>query len=120
MSGAAERLRPLRGTGAGTVITGTVGAVSFRPLLLLDLDFDSGVAAAGGADAARGARFGLMLRDLAVDADASRAAAADDDDAAAGGPGGSSFLLLDLADFADVARVDSNLAASGAGSIFGV
>ena len=101
------------------MITGTIGVVSFRPFpLLLDLDFDSGVATAG-SDAARGARFGLMLRDLAIDVDASRAAAADDDDAAAGGPGGSSFLLLDHAGFADAARFDSNLDAMGVGSIFG-
>ena len=116
MSGAAERLRSLRGTGAGTVIRGTVGAVSFRPLLLLDFDFDSGVAAAG-SDAARGARFGLLLRDLDIDADASRAAAADD--AAAGGPGGSGPLLLDLAGFAEAAGFDSNLNVIGVGSIFG-
>ena len=121
MSGA-ERLLlrvPFFPLGAGAIITGTAGAVSFRPvpLLLLDLDFDSGVAAAG-SDAARGARFGLMLRGLAIDVDASRAAAADDD-AAAGGPGGSSFLLLDLAGFAEAARFDSNLDAVGVGSIFG-
>jgi hypothetical protein len=107
MSGA-ERLLlrvPFLPLGAGAIITGTAGAVSFRPVpLLLDLDFDSGVAAAG-SDAARGARFGLMLRDLAIDVDASRAAAADDD-AAAGGPRGSSFLLLDLAGFAEAARFD--------------
>ena len=72
---------------------------------------------AGLADDAVGAPFDLP-RDLDFDADTSRAAAADDDDA--GGPGGSGPLLLDLADFADVARFDSNLAALGAGSIFGV
>ena len=74
---------------------------------------NSGVAAAADADDAAGAPFGLLLRDLDFDVDASRADAADDDDA--GGPGGSGPLLLDLA-----ARFDSNLDALGAESIFGV
>ena len=86
MSGAVERLRPLRGTGAGTVITGTVGAVSFRPLLLLDLDFD----AAGwtGVSGVCVFCFDLMLLDFDFDVDAAA------EDAAAGGPGGSGPLLL--------------------------
>ena len=114
----AERLllrAPFFPLGAGAIITGTAGAVSFRPvpLLLLDLDFDSGVAAAC-SDAARGTRFGLMLRDLDFDVDAAAAA-----DGAACGSGCSSFLLLDLAGLADAARFDSNLDAIGAGSIFG-
>ena len=115
MSGAAELLRPLRGTRVGTVMTGTVGVVSCRTFPRL-LDLDSGFGAAG-SDAARGGGFVLMLRDLDFDF-----GAADDDDDdvdGAAGSGGSSFLLLDLAGLADTARFDSNLDAIGAGSIFG-
>ena len=114
MFGTAELLRPLRGAGVGTVMTGTVGAVSCRPFPRL-LDLDSGFGAAG-SDAARGGGFVLMLRDLDFDF-----GAADDDDNVdvAAGSGCSSFLLLDLAGLADAARFDSNLDAIGAGSIFG-
>ncbi len=49
------------------------------------------------------------------DFDIAAVAAVDD----GGGPGGSGLLLVGLADFADVARFDSNLAALGSGSIFG-
>ena len=114
MSGAAELLRPLRGTRVGTVMTGTAGVVSCRPFPRL-LDLDSGFGAAG-SDAARGGGFVLMLRDL--DFDFGAADTADDVDVAAGS-GGSSFLLLDLAGLADAARFDSNLDSIGAGSIFG-
>ncbi len=56
-SGAAELLRPLRVAGAGTVRTGTAGAVSFPRHLLLDVEFGFGAA---GSDAARG---GLLCPD---------------------------------------------------------
>ena len=93
----------------------SAGSVSFLTSpLLLDLDFDFGVAATG-SDAALGGCFVLMLRDLDFDFGAV-GAAEDDDDA---GSGCSSFLLLDLAGLADAARFDSNLDAIGAGSIFG-
>ena len=95
----------------------SVGSVSFLTSpLLLDLDFDFGVAAAAGSDAALGGGFVLMLRDS--DFDFGAAGAADDDDVDAGS-GCSSFLLLDLAGLADAARFDSNLDAIGAASIFG-
>ena len=114
MSGAAARLLlrpPFLVLGAGAVITGIAGSVSFRDCpLLLDLGFDDDVArsVAGGigVSGARWARSVFLLLDLVIDADASRAAAADD--AAAGGPGGSAFLLLDLAGFADAERFASN------------
>jgi hypothetical protein len=112
----AERL-VLRATfaplGAGAMITGTVGTVSFRPLVPLDLDFDSGIATVGSDDAI-GAFFGFLLGDPDFDVDAAAAA-----DGVVGGPCRSSFLLLDLAGLADAARFYSNLDAIGAGSIFG-
>ena len=102
--------------GAGAMMVSSVGSVSFLTSpLLLDLDFDFGVAVAAGSDAALGGGFVLMLRDLDFDF-----GAADDDDVdVAAGSGCSSFLLLDLAGLADAARFDSNLDAIGAGSIFG-
>ena len=101
----------------GTVMVSSAGSFSFLTSpLLRDLDFAFGVAgAAAGSDAALGGGFVLMLRDLDF-AFGVAGAAEDDDDA---GPGCSSFLLLDLAGLADAARVDSNLDAIGAESIFG-
>jgi hypothetical protein len=99
------------------VITGIAGSVSVRAFpLLLDLGFDVDAArSAAGGIGVSGARAALLLLYLGIDVDAVRAAA--------GGPGaigGSAPLLLDLADFADSARFDSNLDVIGAGSIFGV
>ena len=111
-SGAAERLRPLDGLGAGAVMVGTVGA-SFP--LLLDLDFDFGAAcSAAGATGVSGAFAVPLLRDL--DLYFGTAAGA----TSAGGPGGSNPLLLDLASRADAARFVSIFPASGVGSIFGI